>query len=120
MKRIIGVMPLWDEEKDSLWMLPGYLDGITEAGGLPVILPLTGEDGTASYFQLADFYRIPEHRQSRIVFKAPPESLVPGARHRCRIYPVGFFGAEGSPAEWRFTTQPYYRPRADKLACVQE
>ena len=33
MKPIIGVMPLWDDEKESLWMLPGYLDGITEAGG---------------------------------------------------------------------------------------
>ena len=41
MKRIIGVMPLWDEEKDSLWMLPGYLDGISQAGGLPVIFPFT-------------------------------------------------------------------------------
>ena len=28
MKPIIGVMPLWDDEKDSIWMLPGYLDGI--------------------------------------------------------------------------------------------
>ena len=37
MKPIIGVMPLWDEDKGSLWMLPGYLDGIRGAGGLPVI-----------------------------------------------------------------------------------
>ena len=41
MKPIIGVMPLWDEEKDSIWMLPGYLDGIREAGGLPVMFPFT-------------------------------------------------------------------------------
>ncbi len=34
---IIGVMPLVDEEKDSLWMLPGYLDSIFEAGGIPVV-----------------------------------------------------------------------------------
>lgn len=40
-KPIIGVVPLVDIERDSLWMLPGYMDGITEAGGLPVILPLT-------------------------------------------------------------------------------
>jgi len=52
MKPIIGVMPLWDDEKDSLWMLPGYLDGITEAGGLPVILPFT--DRTDEIEQLAD------------------------------------------------------------------
>ncbi len=28
MKPLIGLMPLWDEEKESLWMLPGYMDGI--------------------------------------------------------------------------------------------
>ncbi|MBQ7562825.1 MAG: gamma-glutamyl-gamma-aminobutyrate hydrolase family protein [Lachnospiraceae bacterium] len=40
---IIGVMPLFDDERDSLWMLPGYFDGITEAGGLPIMLPLTAD-----------------------------------------------------------------------------
>jgi len=38
---IIGVIPLWDEEKDSIWMLPGYMRGLEEAGAAPVILPLT-------------------------------------------------------------------------------
>ena len=28
MKPLIGLMPLWDEEKESLWMLPGYMDWI--------------------------------------------------------------------------------------------
>ncbi len=28
MKRIVGVMPLWDDEKDSIWMLPGYMEGV--------------------------------------------------------------------------------------------
>ena len=31
---------IFDEEKNSLWMLPGYLEGISRAGGLPIILPL--------------------------------------------------------------------------------
>ena len=44
-KPIIGVTPLWDEEKNSYWMLPGYLEGVKEAGAIPVILPLTA-DGT--------------------------------------------------------------------------
>lgn len=39
MKPIIGVMPLWDDEKESLWMLPGYLDGIYQAGGIPIVFP---------------------------------------------------------------------------------
>lgn len=43
MKRVIGVMPLYDDEKSSVWMLPDYLEAIRAAGGLPVILPPTGD-----------------------------------------------------------------------------
>lgn len=39
-KPIVGVMPLYDDEKNSLWMLPGYLDGIYRAGGIPLMFPL--------------------------------------------------------------------------------
>lgn len=42
-KPIIGVMPLFDTARDSLWMVPGYMDGIAQAGGLPVMLPLTDD-----------------------------------------------------------------------------
>ena len=45
MKRVIGLIPLVDERRDSLWMLPGYMDGVAAAGGLPVMLPLDGDDG---------------------------------------------------------------------------
>lgn len=41
MKTIIGIVPLWDDEKQSYWMLPGYMKGIEMAGGIPVILPMT-------------------------------------------------------------------------------
>ncbi len=55
MKPVIGVMPLWDEHKDSLWMLPGYLEGITRAGGLPFIFPLTDdEDSLAQLIEMCD------------------------------------------------------------------
>lgn len=40
-KPLIGVVPLWNNHKPSVWMLPGYMDGIVQAGGLPMILPLT-------------------------------------------------------------------------------
>ncbi|MBU9722423.1 MULTISPECIES: gamma-glutamyl-gamma-aminobutyrate hydrolase family protein [Bacillaceae] len=40
-KPLIGVLPLYDAEKDSYWMVPGYMKGIEEAGGIPVMLPLT-------------------------------------------------------------------------------
>ena len=40
MRPIVGVMPLWDDDKESLWMLPGYLDGLEDAGATPVVFPL--------------------------------------------------------------------------------
>ncbi len=41
MKRpIVGVLPLWDDQKSSIWMLPGYLDALRLSGAIPVILPL--------------------------------------------------------------------------------
>ncbi len=39
--KCIGIIPLWDEEKKSLWMLPGYMEAILEQGAVPVVLPLT-------------------------------------------------------------------------------
>ena len=42
-KTLIGVLPLVDPERNSFWMHPGYLHGIEQAGGLPVVLPMTME-----------------------------------------------------------------------------
>ena len=39
-KPIIGVTPLFDRERDSYWMLPGYLEGLEQAGAIPLVLPL--------------------------------------------------------------------------------
>ncbi|WKY44052.1 gamma-glutamyl-gamma-aminobutyrate hydrolase family protein [Eubacteriaceae bacterium ES2] len=44
MKPIIGITPLYDEEKESIWMLPGYLEGILESGGIPIILPFSRDE----------------------------------------------------------------------------
>ena len=49
-KSIIGVTPLWDAERQSVWMLPDYLDGIKDAGGIPVILPLEMSEEDADRF----------------------------------------------------------------------
>lgn len=32
-KPIIALTPLVDQKQESVWMLPGYLEGIIEAGG---------------------------------------------------------------------------------------
>lgn len=37
---LIAVLPLYDSGKKSLWMHPGYFEGIQAAGGLPLMLPL--------------------------------------------------------------------------------
>ena len=44
MKPVIGVTPLWDEKKDSIWMLPGYMDGIGNAGGTSLMFPFTEDE----------------------------------------------------------------------------
>ncbi len=31
---MIGVLPLYDKDKESYWMLPGYMKGIEDAGGI--------------------------------------------------------------------------------------
>ena len=36
----VGLIPLVDAGRESLWMLPAYMEGVTRAGGLPVMLPL--------------------------------------------------------------------------------
>lgn len=40
---IIGIIPLIDMDKKSYWMLPGYMNGVMEAGGTPLMLPLTSD-----------------------------------------------------------------------------
>ena len=49
-KPVIAVMPLYDEKRESIWMIPGYMDGIYACGAVPIILPraLTKEE----FFQL--------------------------------------------------------------------
>ncbi len=43
MRPVIGVVPLVDHRLESLWMLPGYFDAVSEAGGVPMMLPLTAD-----------------------------------------------------------------------------
>jgi putative glutamine amidotransferase len=42
-KPLIAVVPLYDTQRDSYWMLPGYMQALENAGGLPLMLPLTQE-----------------------------------------------------------------------------
>ncbi len=49
-KPVVGVLPLWDDDRKSLWMLPGYLTGVQRAGGIPIVLPLTTDADDLSHF----------------------------------------------------------------------
>lgn len=40
MKPVIGLIPLYDDEKESYWMLPGYMKVLEKCGALPIMLPL--------------------------------------------------------------------------------
>ena len=52
---IIGVTPLWDTDRKSVWMLPDYLEGIKAAGGIPIVLPLDmTEADTAQIVETCD------------------------------------------------------------------
>ena len=52
---VIGVVPLFDFAKNSVWMIPGYIDGLDEAGAAPVILPYTcGERALARAYSACD------------------------------------------------------------------
>lgn len=49
-KPIIGVMPLYDKERESYWMVPGYMKSLEEAGAIPLMLPLTEKQEELDYF----------------------------------------------------------------------
>lgn len=42
-RAVIGVLPLIDYERESLWMLPEYMEGILQSGAIPYMLPLTDD-----------------------------------------------------------------------------
>lgn len=44
MKPVIGLIPLYDDERDSYWMLPGYMKVLEKCGALPIMLPLTSDE----------------------------------------------------------------------------
>jgi putative glutamine amidotransferase len=76
-KPLIGVTPLWDEQRDSLWMLPGYLEGVSRAGGLPLMLPLTADEGVLRQLSglCAGFLFTGGHDVSPGLYGAEPSAL---------------------------------------------
>lgn len=50
MKKVIGVMSLYDDEKESYWMVPGYMKMLEEESAIPLMLPLTSKAEELDYF----------------------------------------------------------------------
>ena len=48
-KSIIGLIPLYDDEKESCWMLPGYMKALEAQGAVPVMLPLTDDHAVLDF-----------------------------------------------------------------------
>ena len=44
MRLVIGLIPLFDDEKESYWMLPGYMKAIEKSGGVPIMLPFSQDE----------------------------------------------------------------------------
>ena len=49
-RKVIGIMPLYDDEKESYWMLPGYMKMLEAENAIPMMLPLTTNEEELDYF----------------------------------------------------------------------
>lgn len=59
-KPIIGIVSLYDETKESYWMLPGYVEGLEEAGAGAVVLPLSlDREILSGYAEMCDGFLFP-------------------------------------------------------------
>ena len=56
-KPVIGICPLYDEKKESYWMLPGYMQMLENAGAVPLMMPLT--EDLAYFLEICDGFIIP-------------------------------------------------------------
>lgn len=50
MRKVIGLIPLYDDERESYWMLPGYMKMLEECHTIPLMLPLTARERSWSAF----------------------------------------------------------------------
>lgn len=50
MRKVIGVMPLYDREKKCYWIQPDYLEMLEAENAIPMVLPLTSNHNELDYF----------------------------------------------------------------------
>ena len=79
MRKVIGVMPLYDAEKKSYWIQPRYLQMLEAENAIPLVLPLTTNHYELDYFIeiCGGFLLSGGHDVSPAV--VPYRALLPGA-----------------------------------------
>lgn len=60
---------------------------------------------------IGNFYRTKQNRDSRLVFRMPPNTLEAGKHYRIDLYPVETFGNEGTPLSIDIVTVDTYKFR---------
>ena len=80
---VIGVTPLYCDEKKSVWMLPGYLDMLRAVGLVPVILPdIATEEELHRLDQFCDGYLFTGgHDVDPALYDAVPSALCGSINH---------------------------------------
>ena len=75
-RKVIGIMPLYDDEKESYWMLPGYMKMLEAENAIPMMLPLTTNKTELDYFLeiCGGFLLTGGHDVSPYVYHAVKES----------------------------------------------
>lgn len=78
-----------------------------------VITPIESDiEGTPIEFRfIGNFYRTKQNRDTRLVFRMPPNTLEAGKRYRIELYPVETFGNEGAPLSIDIVTVDTYKFR---------
>lgn len=57
---VVGIVPLYDDDRDSYWMLPGYMKMLEAQGAISLMLPLTSDPNTLDYFiRICDGFLLP-------------------------------------------------------------
>ena len=110
---LIGVVPLWDDKLNSLWMLPGYFDGIIEAGGIPVMLPLTDDETTIEQLvSQCDGFLVTGGHDDPVVHEV---SIAPDSPLARALWPLGDNGPSEAEADEVDSFGRPYHPRAYTL-----
>ncbi len=76
-QKVIGIIPLYDDERKSYWMLPGYMKMLEAENAVPMMLPLTSKASELDFFLeiCGGFVLTGGHDVSPSVYHAKKESL---------------------------------------------